>query len=282
MTLLDGLHAKLINPKLAPRPFGLAMVDFDGTISLLREGWDKIMVPMMVEELQHLPKTKETEPELTEKVREWVFKLNGQPTIKQMEALEEEVERRGGKPESATAYKQDYLRRLMIEVNRRKSLIKNSVSAPSKWVVPGAYSLLRTLKVRRIPMMLTSGTDLEPLLEESTLLQITDSFDQGIFGPENDERAFSKALAVDTVLRRLGLDGKSLLNIGDGFVETKLTKERGGIAIGVAYDAERPREYHPWRLEQLLAAGADVIVPDLEEGDRLVQALLGNAPLAGV
>jgi len=109
-------------------------------------------------------------------------------------------------------------------------------------------------------------------------LQITDFFDQGIFGPENDAIAFTKAAAVDGALRRLGLDGTALLNIGDGFVETKLTKDRGGLAIGVAYDQERPGEYHSWRLEQLLAAGADIIVPDLQESDRLIRWILNGTP----
>ncbi|MCX6064519.1 MAG: hypothetical protein NT121_02015 [Chloroflexi bacterium] len=29
--------------------FKFALFDFDGTISLIREGWQKIMIPMMVE-----------------------------------------------------------------------------------------------------------------------------------------------------------------------------------------------------------------------------------------
>jgi beta-phosphoglucomutase-like phosphatase (HAD superfamily) len=229
--------------------------------------------------LLSLPGTTETAEELTKKTEEWVFQLNGQPTIKQMSGLEEEVRRRSGKPETAASYKKEYLRRLMIEVNRRKSLIKNGESKPNQWVVPGAYLLLKTLKLHGIAMMLTSGTDLDALLDEAELLRITEFFDQGIFGPENDASAFTKATAVDTVLQQLGLDGTALLNIGDGFVETKLTKDRGGLAIGVAYDVEQPGKYHSLRLEQLLAARADVIVPDLKESDELIRRILDAAPL---
>ena len=36
-----------------------AILDFDGTVSMLRDGWQDVMVPMMVDELLDTPLEKE-------------------------------------------------------------------------------------------------------------------------------------------------------------------------------------------------------------------------------
>lgn len=272
----ESLRAEVVNSKLSPRPVAAAMIDFDGTLSLLREGWDHVMTGMMVEELKTLPASRESPEQLVKLVNDWVVKLNGQPTIDQMIALANEVKIRGGEPRPATEYKQRYLSLLMETVNKRKQQIARD-SAPATWLVPGAQAMLQTMKKRRMPMLLASGTDLDALKTEAKLLQVDEYFNQGIIGPESDTSTFTKDGACDEMLERLGLPGKSLLNIGDGFVETKLTRDRGGIAIGVAYDANRPGEYHAWRREQLIRAGADLIVPDLTQSELLLNWILdGN------
>jgi phosphoglycolate phosphatase-like HAD superfamily hydrolase len=269
------LCMEVVNPNVRRGGCGVAMIDFDGTVSLLREGWDRVMIPMMVEVLQPLPGTHEDQVGLERTITDWVLKLNGQPTIQQMAALAREVERRGGRPQSPAAYKQQYLTRLMREVEQRRQRIRaGGPEAHRDWVVPGIHDLLSELHRRGIPMFLASGTDLAPLREEAQLLQVADYFSDGIHGPDGDDSRFSKAAALDHVLSRRGLDGCQLMNFGDGYVETQVTKERGGVAVGVAYDAERPGELNAWRREQLLAAGADVIVPDLRQSTLLLRWLM--------
>ena len=58
--------------------------DFDGTISLIRDGWQNVMVPMMVECLQTETNTTETEEQLETLVVEFVDRLTGKQTIYQM------------------------------------------------------------------------------------------------------------------------------------------------------------------------------------------------------
>jgi phosphoglycolate phosphatase len=273
---MDGLHMEVVNPNVRRGGCALAMIDFDGTLSLLREGWDRVMIPMMVEVL--LPLSDGNRGRLAEEVAEWVLKLNGQPTIEQMAALAREVERRGGRPEAPAAYKREYLTRLMREVDGRKRVVREGGEvARMKWAVPGAHELLRELRRRGVPMFLSSGTDLGPLREEAALLGLAEYFTDGIHGPEADDSTFTKAAALDAVLRRRGLEGCQVINFGDGYVETRATKERGGIAIGVAYDAERPGEYHRWRREQLIEAGVDVIVPDLRQSGELLAWVMGSS-----
>ncbi len=92
-----------------------AVFDFDGTLSLIREGWQQIMIPMMVEILQATG-TDESRDALTELVRLFVTDLTGKQTIYQMIRLVEEVEKRGGQAEDPLAYKNMYHDRLMQRI----------------------------------------------------------------------------------------------------------------------------------------------------------------------
>ena len=73
-----------------------AVFDLDGTISLLRDGWQDHMVPLMIETLESCPRH-ESRRELEAIVIEFVDRLTGKQTIYQMIRLAEEVEKRGGK-----------------------------------------------------------------------------------------------------------------------------------------------------------------------------------------
>ena len=46
--------AEILNPHVRRGPFRAALFDFDGTLSLIREGWPRVMVGMMVETLRDL------------------------------------------------------------------------------------------------------------------------------------------------------------------------------------------------------------------------------------
>ena len=73
-----------------------ALFDFDGTLSLIREGWQQIMIPMMVDFIMQTP-NHEDEAEVQRIVKEYVTRLTGKQTIFQMIQLAEKVEKRGGK-----------------------------------------------------------------------------------------------------------------------------------------------------------------------------------------
>src|SRR5215467_2416953 len=96
-TVIIDEEIEILNPDLPRGRFRSVLFDFDGTLSLIREGWPQVMIPMMVEELRATG-TAETEPGLTAAVEEFVMRLNGRQTIYQMMQLAEEVRRRGGSP----------------------------------------------------------------------------------------------------------------------------------------------------------------------------------------
>ncbi|MCS6831673.1 MAG: HAD family hydrolase, partial [bacterium] len=98
MRLLPGTHIEIIRADVPRGHIRFALFDFDGTLSLIREGWQQVMIPMMVEVLQRETPTTESEEELTRVVTEYVDRLTGKQTIYQMLQLCEEIQKRGGKP----------------------------------------------------------------------------------------------------------------------------------------------------------------------------------------
>src|SRR6266496_5918382 len=87
--------------------FRSVLFDFDGTLSLIREGWPQVMIPMMVAVLKETG-TSEAEPTLARHVEDFVMRLNGRQTIYQMIQLAEEVKQRGGRPLEPLVYKHRY------------------------------------------------------------------------------------------------------------------------------------------------------------------------------
>src|SRR5437016_11938226 len=98
---------EIVRPDIPRGRFRSVLFDFDGTLSLIREGWPQVMIPMMVEVLRQTG-TAESDDALTAHVEEFVMRLNGRQTIYQMMHLAEEVKKRGATPLEPLAYKHRY------------------------------------------------------------------------------------------------------------------------------------------------------------------------------
>ena len=129
-------------PHAAPRH---VLFDFDGTLSLVREGWPDVMVPLMVEVLQATG-TGEPVAQLRSLCADFVAQLTGKQTIYQMIRLAEEVGRRGGKPEDPVVYKGWYLDRLGQRIAGRREGLRSGRIAPREMVVPHSLELLDALR----------------------------------------------------------------------------------------------------------------------------------------
>jgi phosphoglycolate phosphatase-like HAD superfamily hydrolase len=274
MTPAD-LGVELLNPALRRGGFRAVLFDFDGTLSLLREGWPTIMAETMVEAMRLAPHA-EPEPDLARHAIDLVTRLNGQPTLQQMEHLAEEVARRGGVPRTADEYKQAYLNRLMAIVRRRVDALRVGHDSPDTWRVPGTGPLLAALERRGLTLVLASGTDWNNVREEAELLGLGRFFGERLHAPRDNGPIFSKGQVIDDLLADLHIDGTELLGIGDGPVETAEVKRVGGVAVGIAHDRERPGQPSLWRRERLAQAGADVIVTDYRRADDLAAWLCGD------
>src|ERR671930_2109115 len=110
-------------PSFAPRRgISHVLLDFDGTLSLIREGWPEVMVPMFVEMLPPLPG--ETVEQRRQLCYDDIMRLNGKQTIYQMIQLAERIRERGGEPKEPLWYKQEYLRRLDQRIASRLESIR--------------------------------------------------------------------------------------------------------------------------------------------------------------
>src|SRR5947207_8463794 len=109
--MLLGDEIEIIHPDIPRGRFRSVLFDFDGTLSLIREGWPQVMIPMMVEVLRNTG-TAEDDATLAAHVEEFVMRLNGRQTIYQMIQLADEVTKRGGIPLEPLAYKHENNSRL--------------------------------------------------------------------------------------------------------------------------------------------------------------------------
>ena len=247
--------------------------DFDGTISLIRDGWQNVMVPMMVEFLQTETDTTETQEQLEAIVVEFVDRLTGKQTIYQMIQLGEEIEKRGGKPKEPLAYKDEYNNRLLPIVEQRISGLSVGNLSAETLRVPMALEFLQNLHEIGVKCYLASGTDVEFVKNEAELLGVAQYFSGGIFGALREYKKFSKAMVIQKILTDFKLSGSELLIIGDGYVEIENAKTVGAIAVGVASVEDNVYNMNADKRERLIRAGADIIIPDFRENKQLLSYL---------
>jgi phosphoglycolate phosphatase len=248
------------------------LFDFDGTLSLIREGWQQVMIPMMVEVLLATP-NHESEAEIEGKVTDYVTELTGKQTIYQMLRLREEVKARGGEPREADEYKRSYLERLWEHIKDRVAALEEGRARPEDLLVPGSRTLLEELRARGAEMYLASGTDRQDVLREARALGLVEFFGERIYGALDRYWEFSKAMLTAEIIRSDDLHGPEFAGIGDGFVEIENTKAVQGIAVGVASDEARRQGVNEWKRQRLIRAGADLIIPDYREHEELVSYL---------
>ncbi len=267
----------ILRPSFAPRP-GITHVvfDFDGTLSLIRQGWPDVMVPMFTEVLPPLPG--ETDEDRRRLAFDDIMKLNGKQTIYQMIQLADRIRERGGVPQEPLEYKHEYLRRLEEKITARVAGLNAGTIRPDDLCVFGSRALLDNLKARGLSLYLASGTD-EPFVKrEAELLGLTHYFGRHIYGAQDNYQNFSKKMVIDRILKENAIDGSKLLAFGDGYVEIQNTKEVGGLAVAVASDEAHngSGRMDEWKRDRLSGVGADVVIPDYRDADPLLNLIFGT------
>ena len=257
--------------------FEYAVFDFDGTLSLIREGWQKIMVPYFIDELSKAPGAKEMPAEeISYKVRDFVTVLTGKQTIYQCIQLAEEITALGGTPEDPQVYKDEYQRRLLVHIDERLKGLREGTLEQEPLTVPGSYELLEMLKRHDVKMYLASGTDEVFVLEEAKLLGFDKYFGEHIYGAQREYKTFSKKMVIERILRENNLSGEKLVGFGDGYVEIENVREVGGFAVGVPSNESERCGIDEWKKERLIRAGANIIIPDYRNIDELEAVLFPN------
>lgn len=265
-------------PGLVPRPqLSHVVFDFDGTLSWIRHGWPAIMLQVMRERLP--PLAGESAAQADALLNGIIIGLNGKPTILQMIRFAEVVRERGGPALDPETLRAEYQRRLDVEIAARAAQVRARQVPDDFYVVHGARALLEKLRRDGLKLYVLSSTVEERVREEAELLGLTRYFDGRIHGCVGDPTRFSKRAVFERILREDGIPGDRLLSFGDGPVELGDTRRLGGLAIAVCSDEERNGSgvCDPHKQRQLLAAGADLAIPDYRDALALVDRLRGRA-----
>jgi len=264
---------EIIHPNLVRGKIKFAIFDFDGTISLIREGWQQIMIPLMVKILMQTP-DHESQPQVENVVRTFVANTTGKQTIYQMIRLAEEVAKRGGQPKDPLIYKEQYHDLLMDHITHRLAGLRQGLLSPESMTVVGSLETMQQMNNAGIKCFLASGTDEKYVLDEAELLGISPYFEK-IYGAQDDYKNFSKRMVIQKIIHQNHLQGPELVAFGDGYVEIEDTKAAGGIAVGLATnEAERQGGMDEWKRDRLIASGADLIMADFKPFPQVWQYLM--------
>ncbi len=258
----EKANIEIVNSAIQGCRFTCAVFDFDGTISLLREQWPEVMSQVMVEMICG---QSEPLPSIQQEVKQYVKESAGLSTIEQMRHLVTLVKKYGLVPvreiRTAEAYKEIYDRRLLKVVDEQLTQLKHNRLTDQVLIVPGAIEFLDGLKSFGVVLYVASTTDRQYLWPEAKALGVTHYF-QEIYGPDPTLPGYSKDWLVRQVLEWHDLSPDQLLVVGDGQVEISVAKKHGAFALGVASTEKPSGVFNPTKRQMLLAAGADMIVPD--------------------
>ncbi len=272
----SGDWLRVLNPNVVRGRFRHALFDFDGTISVIRQGWEGIMGPLMVEMIcdGHEPT-----PEIEAEVREYIDRSTGILTIEQMRWLEEAVRRHGlaKRVRTARAYKRIYIERLLVPVRERLGRLARGEVTQDDLMIAGARRFVEGLRERGLTLYVASGTDHKYMVQEVEALGMAHFFNGGMYGARDSGEAWTKERVIARILADYALHGPELLVVGDGPVEIRQAKAQGAVALGVATDEVKRSGWNECKIARLTNAGADLLTPDFSHHDALLGYLFPDA-----
>lgn len=256
-----------------------AVFDHDGTISVLREGWEEVMEKCM---MQAVTGGRRFDDDLTAKIRsssrDFITRSTGIQTINQMAMLVGIVKKWGLVPEAEILtpqqYKDIYNDALLAFIAQRVENVKRGVLTPADVTVAGSIAFLRTLAENGVRIYLASGTDQEDVRREAELLGYADYFTGGIYGSVGDMHNDPKRQVLQRILAAEGVDTQRLAIFGDGPVEMREAHDNGALAVGIQSNEVRRYGWNESKHKRLLQAGADLLIPDLTEYKKIASFLL--------
>lgn len=247
--------------------------DHDGTLSVLREGWEQVMEPVMMEAI--LGDWLKTADEnlfnrVQERVRKFIDDSTGIQTLIQMQGLVKLVKEFGLVPESQIldehGYKKIYNDRLMLLVDERMDKVKKGELTPEDFAIKGAHEFLKFCHQKGIRLYLASGTDEEDVIIEAKAMGYADLFESRIYGAVGDVTKEAKRIVMDRIIQDIGTENSNkVMAIGDGPVEIREVRKRGGFAVGIASDEVRRFGLNQQKRTRLIRAGAHAIISDYSQ-----------------
>lgn len=278
---LEGLAIEIVAPLPENLRITHAIFDHDGTLSTLREGWEQVMEPVMIRAIlggQFASAGETLYARVVHRVREYIDKTTGIQTLSQMEGLVDLVREFGivpeGEREDAQGYKRIYNEGLMRLVRERMARLERGELDVADFAIKKAPEFLQRLRAAGVTLFLASGTDEQDVIREATVMGYADCFEGRMYGAVGDVSKEAKRIVLDRILTDIGARNvHQLVTFGDGPVEMRETRKRGGLAVGVASDEVRRLGLNMSKRGRLIRAGAHVVVPDFAQLDGVLGVL---------
>jgi len=279
--MIEGTDIEIVGELPSGERFTDVVFDHDGTISTLRQGWENIMEPFMVRAIlgEKYGTVEETlYLKVLGRVRDFVEKTTGMQTLAQMHGLVGMVAEFGLVPGSevldANGYKRLYNEELMRVVKDRIRRLRSGRLSVEDFTIKNACVFLRRLRGMGLRLYLASGTDEEDVRAEAEALGYADVFEGRIYGAVGRVEVDVKKIVMDRIISdSLKMSVGRLLTFGDGPVEIRETRKHGGYCVGVASDEIRRFGLNSEKRARLIKAGADLIIPDYSDIEKILDAL---------
>ncbi len=258
-----------------------AIFDHDGTISTLRQGWEEIMAPMMMKAIlgeRFLDADETLYHKVHDRVQDFIDKTTGIQTLIQMQGLVTLVKEFGLVPEEEIldefGYKEIYNNELLAMVKKREAKLSRGELTIEDLTLKNGVLFLETLHNAGISLYLASGTDHDDVVNEARILGYDHLFEGKIYGAVGDVTKEAKKIVLDKILNEIGNSKNGQLALfGDGPVEIREARKRGGVTIGIASDEVKRHGLNEKKRTRLIKAGADVIISDFSQLPQLLHLL---------
>jgi rfaE bifunctional protein kinase chain/domain len=278
---LEKSEIEIIRKCPANTKIKYAVFDNDGTLSTLREGWEQIMAPVMIKAIlgEKYSIVDETVfNRVKGRVAEVIDKTTGIQTLMQMKILLDLIREFGFIDENQMldehGYKEIFNRELLAMVRQREEKLKHGELAFEDLTIKNAIPFIKQLYDRGIKLYLTSGTDEEDVRNEALVMGYDYLFEGRIYGAVGDVNKEAKKIVLDRILDSIGTsEAWQIVTFGDGPVEIRETHKRGGITVGIASNEIRRYGLNFNKRTRLIKAGADLVIPDFSQSDRLLELL---------
>ena len=257
-----------------------AIFDHDGTLSVLRQGWEQVMELMMIRAITGERKDRvddKTRGSIVSTVRAFIDRTTGIQTLAQMKGLVDLVRQFGLVPADEVldehGYKKIYNKELLAVIRVRSERLERGEVLPLDCQIQDARQLLERMRAAGVTLYLVSGTDEADVVCEARALGYAHLFSGGVFGAVGDLRIEAKRDVLARIVRASGKSGDSIAVFGDGPVEMREARRHGAYAVGVASDEVRRHGLNLHKRARLIRAGADLIIPDYGQSDALLARL---------
>ena len=265
----------ILRPSFAPRP-GISHVlfDFDGTLSLIRQGWPEVMVPMFAEVLPRRARRDRGRP--PQMAFEDIMRLNGKQTIYQMIQLADRIRERGGEPREPLWYKHEYLRRLDERIgDRTRRAAPAARSTPDELLVHGATAAAGAPAASAAcrstwPAAPTrSPSSRRPSCSASARTSAAASTAPWTITSRSPRRWSSSGSSA-----RTGSTASSCSRSATATSRSRTPRRSAGLAVAVASDEANngSGRMDEWKRERLSGVGADVVIPDFRDAAPLLRS----------